>query len=502
MYYLPVSTGEYLDKYAVLQIKRDEIKDPEKVRYVEEELSLLAKRAEPLIAAYRYHYNCLKVLNKVIWDLSNKLRVADINEFHKNDSRYRVKSKINKLTSSNLVEQKSFDNKSSVHLRPLDNASEYTKYNSYIRYLTLCYDIVYVHSYPAYRDTLSAIFADDPHIVIADTLDPIENATLLDLTVDAYVAHETVAPTPSHLPITDLVDIYDFSYDARDGTTLNPSLVPIHYIVSGRVGDLLHSLYVVKANYVKTGCKGNVYITDAGKWGGDSFAIGVERTHQELYELVTHQSYISKFEVYDGTQQINVNLNSFRWNRKIYTMTWCELLADTFDVPLIEDPWLVPPITWYNPSYKNKILIHRSHYPQRHSGNFLEIVSPIVDAHNTASPENSCGFLTCVPSLYDIFPLKESIQLEYVETFKDMVSAIYSCKLLISNQSSPLAFAYAMFKPAVAEVVHPDKFFYINYRMYLQFGWFGDREKSMEFVGKILEPETKCEKKLSLLFNC
>src|SRR5687767_5976883 len=105
---LSVSVGEAIDKYSILSIKNIAIKDNHKLKSINDEMDIIYPQIKTIINKYNYHYRCLLHINKEIWDLSEKVRDdnIDINykntlfleTFYKNDARFRIKNKFNKLS--------------------------------------------------------------------------------------------------------------------------------------------------------------------------------------------------------------------------------------------------------------------------------------------------------------------------------------------------------------------------------------------------------------------
>ena len=115
--YLPVSLGEAIDKITILDIKLDKIKDNRKTD-VQKEYDLLFEKLKNFITEYKLLYITMKKVNLLIWDMMDILRDGDINEelylkickecIEYNDIRFRVKNKINYVSKSLLIEQKSY----------------------------------------------------------------------------------------------------------------------------------------------------------------------------------------------------------------------------------------------------------------------------------------------------------------------------------------------------------------------------------------------------------
>ena len=58
------------------------------------------------------------------------------------------------------------------------------------------------------------------------------------------------------------------------------------FVIGGRTGDLLHSLYSVRGICEKLGTKADLYITDDIRYGGDGFHFEINRTFDDLKPLI------------------------------------------------------------------------------------------------------------------------------------------------------------------------------------------------------------------------
>jgi len=123
MIHIPVSVGELIDKITILQIKRNNIHDEEKllkVHYELEKLSLIAyqfmekKEIVPL-------YEDLILINKQLWDVEDSIRAKEQSQcfddefilyarrvYHLNDIRFDIKNKINQFSDSDIQEVKQY----------------------------------------------------------------------------------------------------------------------------------------------------------------------------------------------------------------------------------------------------------------------------------------------------------------------------------------------------------------------------------------------------------
>ena len=121
---VPVSSGELIDKIAVLKIKKKKIFNKSKLKNINNELSLLNeiyknnfKNNKKLLL---YEKKLIKI-NKKLWDIEDEIRFLESKKnfnqqfidlaravYINNDERSEIKKKINKLTGSRLIEEKSY----------------------------------------------------------------------------------------------------------------------------------------------------------------------------------------------------------------------------------------------------------------------------------------------------------------------------------------------------------------------------------------------------------
>jgi hypothetical protein len=121
---VPISVGELLDKISILEIKAEAITDPVKLANVRRELAALGavrKRevaALPEMAALQAE---LKSVNQALWRTEDEIRECEHagrfderfielarNVYRINDRRALLKRRINELTGSEIIEEKSY----------------------------------------------------------------------------------------------------------------------------------------------------------------------------------------------------------------------------------------------------------------------------------------------------------------------------------------------------------------------------------------------------------
>ncbi len=118
-----ISAGELIDKITILEIKKEKIKNKEKLSDIEKELkSLNATSADkiPNKNEIKDLIDNLKRINLRLWDIEENKRLAEKNKifdekfielsrevYKTNDERAKIKLKINEILGSNIKEVKS-----------------------------------------------------------------------------------------------------------------------------------------------------------------------------------------------------------------------------------------------------------------------------------------------------------------------------------------------------------------------------------------------------------
>ena len=119
-----VSVGELLDKLSILEIKKDRIKDPDKLNFIKEEYVILKNQFEKNIKIdekMKNLFETLKDINNKLWDIENEKRLCEKNSdfgevFIKtsrdihflNDKRGNIKLEINNYSGSKIKEIKEY----------------------------------------------------------------------------------------------------------------------------------------------------------------------------------------------------------------------------------------------------------------------------------------------------------------------------------------------------------------------------------------------------------
>ena len=121
-----VSVGELLDKISILEIKQEKIKDTEKLKFINEEHSILKDQLNKNVKSdqkLNELFETLKKINAKLWIIEDDKRQCEkdkdfTEKFIKlsrdvhllNDERAKIKLEINNLTGSKIKEIKEYTN--------------------------------------------------------------------------------------------------------------------------------------------------------------------------------------------------------------------------------------------------------------------------------------------------------------------------------------------------------------------------------------------------------
>jgi len=119
-----VSVGELLDKISILEIKKEKIKDPEKLKFINDEYEVLKNQLIQNVKSdekLNDLFNSLKDINSKLWVIEDDKRLCEKNsdfgeKFIKlsrdvhflNDDRAKIKLEINNHTGSKIKEIKEY----------------------------------------------------------------------------------------------------------------------------------------------------------------------------------------------------------------------------------------------------------------------------------------------------------------------------------------------------------------------------------------------------------
>ena len=119
-----VSVGDLLDKISILEIKKEKIKDQNKLKFINEEFKLLKDQYDKNVKPdnkINKLFSALKEINNKLWNIENEKRLCEKNSdfgevFIKtsrdihflNDERGKIKLEMNNHTGSKIKEIKEY----------------------------------------------------------------------------------------------------------------------------------------------------------------------------------------------------------------------------------------------------------------------------------------------------------------------------------------------------------------------------------------------------------
>ena len=119
-----ISIGELLDKISILEIKKEKIKDIEKLKFIDDEYKVLKNQLDKNVKSDKKLedlFESLKKINSKLWIIEDDKRLCEKNsdfgeKFIKlsrdvhflNDKRAQIKLEINNLTGSKIKEIKEY----------------------------------------------------------------------------------------------------------------------------------------------------------------------------------------------------------------------------------------------------------------------------------------------------------------------------------------------------------------------------------------------------------
>jgi len=121
-----ISPGELLDKISILEIKLEKVKDKNSLAEIKKEYKILKEiqtSSIEITGKIKDLFQSVKNVNIKLWNIEDNLRICEKNEnfdknfielargvYFANDERAELKSKINKILKSNIIEIKQYDN--------------------------------------------------------------------------------------------------------------------------------------------------------------------------------------------------------------------------------------------------------------------------------------------------------------------------------------------------------------------------------------------------------
>lgn len=118
---IEVSNGEIVDKLTILLIKKENIKDKEKLKNIQNEINQIEHISNSIITKDSEEFIELYEVNKSLWEIEDNIRRLELRKqfdeefisvarsvYRNNDKRAEIKRQINQMSGSELVEEKSY----------------------------------------------------------------------------------------------------------------------------------------------------------------------------------------------------------------------------------------------------------------------------------------------------------------------------------------------------------------------------------------------------------
>lgn len=211
----------------------------------------------------------------------------------------------------------------------------------------------------------------------------------------------------------------------------------ISVLVSGKLGDLFHSLYVCHHVYKTRNEKSIVYMTDAV----EPFENGLENTFNELYVPIM-QDWCERFAIWNG-EPIDIDTTQFRKSPYLYNACWSEIMVKTFfpNESYVGGAW----INYEMQPQKGLLVVNR-----RYKNEFTPLIR---QRYMAIMPHYPKRIFVGSRRDFDLFPLNTDFELYEPNKIADWLMTIANADLFIGNQSAPLAMASAMNTRRIAELL-------------------------------------------------
>lgn len=119
---IEVSNGEIADKLTIIELKLERISDPEKLKNLRKEHAILDEALAAFMKKNDPLYIELFRVNTALWEIEDRIRDLERKKdfgpefietarsvYFINDERSEIKRKINLMTGSGLIEEKSYE---------------------------------------------------------------------------------------------------------------------------------------------------------------------------------------------------------------------------------------------------------------------------------------------------------------------------------------------------------------------------------------------------------
>jgi hypothetical protein len=219
-------------------------------------------------------------------------------------------------------------------------------------------------------------------------------------------------------------------------------------LISGKLGDLFHSLYIPYYLYRTTGKRSILYITDEI----EPFERGMDPTMSELVPILSQQPFFYDLRKWQG-EPIQWNTTLFRKSPLLYRTGWTNIMHNLYfhGRRVIPGAWIE---TMPDDEEHGLVIsrIPKTPMKEQLAQWYFEKIKHFNGAVFLGNDRE-----------YQEFPLKDYCHHMPSSTIEKNSRIISSSRLFIGNQSSPLALAWALGVNRSVELLpdpHPD---YIHY---------------------------------------
>jgi hypothetical protein len=208
----------------------------------------------------------------------------------------------------------------------------------------------------------------------------------------------------------------------------------ITYISGGLLGDFFHQLSIINEIYIKTNKKGILYIANIG----DKFRDSLEKTYDDLHEIIFLQEYIEDFKIYNN-EKYDINLSDWR-NYFSSNTRICNIFKNIYDIEWGRHKWInnIPIFK----EWENKKIINTTHYRFPNEIFLKQLKS--LDLTNFV-------YVSIFKYEYEYFVNKTNIQIPYYspKSLMELCIILNSCEKFMGSLSAPLSIATSLHKNCV-----------------------------------------------------
>lgn len=214
-------------------------------------------------------------------------------------------------------------------------------------------------------------------------------------------------------------------------------------MISGKLGDFIHSIYTAYHLWKTTGEMSEIYITDKI----EPFQFPLSSTFEELKSIVLAQEYVANFRIWQG-EAMHINTPLFRKSPLLGNAPWSEIMSNTFfDEAPLKGAWMTYKETEPQESTLviNRSVVNRPYNTTMTQKLCYSYEEELHKYHNRI-------FLGSEED-YKLFPYKDWCELIIPKTIDEWFKYISSATMFFGNQSAPLAIASALNIPRIAELL-------------------------------------------------